>query len=551
LAGRSGGDITQDRFTALGITGHLVTLRRIWASAGAPENTGWPDEGVAILGDLAGIQAYVLRPVPGAGGAARRLRARSFQVSAMNELIARRLESEFRAEGASIFYSAGGRFLIWIRPCPDWRARLEKLQAELDRWLLKEFEGEVVFHLAGWPFRGGKVPAGEVHLALRENRNRPLSHGLKEAGQWNEASFVVLTKEGSRRCPACIRTVTKVVKREDEEICPDCDRDTELGKDLANTDDPVLVADDGGRVKSPVGTYGVVSHGKAAGSKVDVPVIRWTPRKGSNSLSFEDIAKLAPGNHEWLGYLRIDADGVGDYFQSLGGSPARTKSLSEFLDMFFTRGIQELLERRFQNIYPVYGGGDDLFVIGAWHDAIDFAIEVYRQFQAGAGSELTLSAGLSLAKAHEHILSCSAEAAANLHRMKESGRNGFCVFGSYIRWEEFDPVLRHARQATQWAGAKTLPKAFLLRLLVLHQQWERLSARLRRSRKGQADAGPRLNPARVRALLCYHIDRNIPRWQRDLRDWTEGFLDLEGWQWRHAGFIARYATLAAGEVRGR
>jgi hypothetical protein len=58
-------------------------LRQAWAGqataaqANAPE---WPQAGFAIEGDFSGIQKFVLRPVPGAGGAARRLRSRSFRL---------------------------------------------------------------------------------------------------------------------------------------------------------------------------------------------------------------------------------------------------------------------------------------------------------------------------------------------------------------------------------------------------------------------------------------------------------------------------------------
>jgi hypothetical protein len=62
------------------------------AQANAPE---WPQAGFAIEGDFSGIQKFVLRPLPGAGGAARRLRPRSFRVLALTRLVAHHVEQAF------------------------------------------------------------------------------------------------------------------------------------------------------------------------------------------------------------------------------------------------------------------------------------------------------------------------------------------------------------------------------------------------------------------------------------------------------------------------
>jgi CRISPR/Cas system-associated protein Cas10 (large subunit of type III CRISPR-Cas system) len=71
----------------------------------------WPARGVAIEGDFSGIQRFVFRPIPGARGAARRLRARSFRVLALTRLVAETVLDRFRAAHAQLFYSAGGRFI--------------------------------------------------------------------------------------------------------------------------------------------------------------------------------------------------------------------------------------------------------------------------------------------------------------------------------------------------------------------------------------------------------------------------------------------------------
>ena len=77
-------------------------------------------------------------------------------MSALSALIARQVQAEFEAERAAIFYSAGGHFLLHFAPCAEWRDRLASLRSRLDAWLLQEFQGEVVFHLAASAFHDGK-----------------------------------------------------------------------------------------------------------------------------------------------------------------------------------------------------------------------------------------------------------------------------------------------------------------------------------------------------------------------------------------------------------
>lgn len=94
-------------------------LRAAWAGEALPASEvipEWPLKGIAIEGDFSGIQRFVLRPVPGASGAARRLRARSFRVLALTRLVAAAVEDRFRANGSRLFYSAGGRFLTVANP---------------------------------------------------------------------------------------------------------------------------------------------------------------------------------------------------------------------------------------------------------------------------------------------------------------------------------------------------------------------------------------------------------------------------------------------------
>ena len=209
----------------------LSHLRSVWDGE-APAEARWLTGGLAIEGDFAGIQSYVLKPVPGARGAAKRLRARSFRVADRTKKIADEVCGEF--PGSWQFYVAGGRFLICAPREQDWERKLAGIQARLDRKLFEEFGGEVAFHLAGAAYDGDVIPRDALFAAHQKRRARPLEHALLADGGWDEKQFFQAAGEGWGKCPACLRTelVSKFREtsrdEEDEEnrrICADCFRD--------------------------------------------------------------------------------------------------------------------------------------------------------------------------------------------------------------------------------------------------------------------------------------------------------------------------------------
>jgi hypothetical protein len=183
----------------------IIRSRDVWLGRVA-QDCGWPEEGVAIEGDFAGIQGYVFKPVPGARGAAKRLRGRSLQVSAITALVADRVREVVDGE---IFYSAGGRFLVMGRSRTGWKEPVADLQRRLDQWIGKEFRGEVVFHLAGAEFKDGKIPREDLGSEMRQRRLRALEQYLQDEGGWTEASFLLPPGEHAFQCPASPISVWK------------------------------------------------------------------------------------------------------------------------------------------------------------------------------------------------------------------------------------------------------------------------------------------------------------------------------------------------------
>ncbi len=424
-------------------------------------------------------------------------------------------------DGAHLFYSAGGRFLVVARKSADWAERLQSLQRELDDNLLREYRGELAFHLAGAEFENGRLPVAPLREAMALRKMAPLRGALQEGHGWRGIEQFTFTSGGGARCEGCGSTA-ELGKEEPERLCRTCIDDGELGRQLLR----------GGRSRlrrSRAGTIELAGERWAIGADgpIDVPHIAHTPGR-----DFDELAKLARGR-EYLAYLRIDADRIGEQFRKLEGDPYRTWGLSTLLDQAFVTGVTELLGSRFTNLYPVYGGGDDLFLIGPWNQVMDFAAAWRKTFGALTEEKLTFSAGIALAKPRQHILSKSDEAARALDdEAKEKGRNRIHALGATIEWGEFEGVYAAAQHLAALHGTGKIKSSFLHDLVYLHD-----CSRRRDERWPEGDP-------RWHSRLFYQVERNL---SGQARDFAKSAFLAPGKLWEHAGFMARYAMLCSRE----
>lgn len=96
----------------------------------------------------------------------------------------------------------------------------------------------------------------------------------------------------------------------------------------------------------------------------------------------------------------------------------------------------------------VYSGGDDVFVVGAWNDVLEFAVDLHNRLKAFSLGALTLSAGIGIYPERFSIklmseLSGKLEDAAKVNKyIKDSvemSKNSVCIFTEDLAfsWEEF------------------------------------------------------------------------------------------------------------------
>lgn len=160
-----------------------------------------------------------------------------------------------------------------------------------------------------------------------------------------------------------------------------------------------------------------------------------------------------------LGVLRADVDGLGAAFMAgfrrkgldhpnQYGTLSRYSALSRSLSVFFKRIIREVAEKHLpqgmkpfylfqdkgagkRDIHIVYAGGDDLFIVGAWDDLLEFVVDLRRTFAAYTNGKLTFSAGLGLFSDAYPVISMASAAGELEDEAKGAvGKDHIALFGS-------------------------------------------------------------------------------------------------------------------------
>ena len=184
-------------------------------------------------------------------------------------------------------------------------------------------------------------------------------------------------------------------------------------------------------------------------------------------MTFDDLAKSSckiDKGIKRLGVLRLDVDDLGIAFSSGFVSDkdkiednlryatlSRYADLSKDISMFFKVAINKIcagdltgcvdFEERAFNIFGIakapkrkvniiYAGGDDLFLVGAWDEVLEVAIDINRAFKQFTNGKLTLSAGMAMFSP-TYPISKMAEIAGLLVQMSKSkkDKNSIALFG--------------------------------------------------------------------------------------------------------------------------
>lgn len=175
--------------------------------------------------------------------------------------------------------------------------------------------------------------------------------------------------------------------------------------------------------------------------------------------TFEHIA--AAGSWDGRGIralmtLKGDVDDLGTIFRFglCGRSPdsdrvmtfAKTASLSRQFNAFFAVCVPLMCRKYYPNMYTVFAGGDDFFLIGPWREAQHMALRLRREFSAFVADnpEVHFSAGLAMTKSFIPVRGLSEMAEEALVEAKSGGKNRVSLYGRTVTWSRMEDLEQEA-----------------------------------------------------------------------------------------------------------
>lgn len=423
--------------------------------------------------DISGIQSFIYTIQ--SEKALKSLRARSFYLEIMLENMIDNLLDDIGISRANLLYSGGGHAYILLPNTAETIAKAEAFQSKMNKWLIQQFKTDLYVACAYYPCSADNLknePEGS-YSDIFKNLSEVLSQ--KKMQRYSCQEIIALNKAGAndgiRECKICHRSDNLNA----ESYCVICQGLIDLAKKIFEEDFFIVT-------KEPKGIplydrqYLTTAGEKELREMIlhDASYIRsysknkmYTGQSLATKLwvgdyraenTFEDLAQKSQGIKR-LGVLRADIDNLGQAFihgfesqkyKNRYTTISRTATFSRSLSLFFKLYINKFLtessfhlvgeQKEKRNIAVVYSGGDDVFLVGAWNDVIEFAIDLHDNLKAYTQNTLTISAGIGV-YAHNYPISYMADEVGELEDLSKAhqGKNAVTLFaaGHTYGWDDF------------------------------------------------------------------------------------------------------------------
>lgn len=563
-----GADIYLDCFFALlekyawcvNSGGNVSLCDRARAEAALAQAFAASDKFLLFGGELSGIQKFIFgRENNRAGkGVNKLLRARSFLLQALARSVWLSLVRRLKLTRACRVMDAGGRFSLVLPASVEVKEAVAKLRAETEIWLLRNFGGSVKIFMNWLEYDPARYScAGEFFEDFNDSLERARLTPWRAA--FAAGAPVVAREDGFGENGVC--ETCRVNPAGENGTCVQCDELIKLGAKLPRAAYAVYGAFgvnlfDGARLslteKKPEPDPGILeivflraagefSPSPAAGR---VPVItgenleRWLESgliREENDKFYYDGDVIRAGDPKTFGLIadmarlktdrgwrsaramaacKADADNLGLIFGAgFGGdfSLASFAMLARMFNLFFSFELARLLREEYPDIYVIFTGGDDLFVLGPWWQTVKFARRLNVEFGRFSANhpDVTISAGVVLFRPRLPARGVRAMAEAALDASKDKGKNSLTLFNVTAKWDKFDELLDWGERLEKLVLNGEISQGFLRRLLGYARQCREFIE------EGKLGAGVYLS------RLAYDLKRNLadkPELSREIRE---------------------------------
>ncbi len=467
-----------------------------------------------IGGDFSGIQNYIYEIVSKHAG--KNLKGRSFYVKLLGDAVVRYLLRKLDLYRSNVVYNSGGGFFLLAANTEQTLAALQQAVAEIEERLFATHDTAIYVAIDSIAITREEVAGADgSQLKLKwkqlfEKRDAIKQHRYADmlGSDYNRFFEPVAVNNDLRDAITGLDLGTEdccTFKGIDGQLSR-INRDQILlgqalrqSKCIAAVDGTFDLWHDRPHIE-PAGlgiTYyllpdEVTAHeADALGASVQVKVLNApVGLYGSNvctrefyggnhyqqALTFEQMCD-SKGDFERLGVLRMDVDNLGSIFQK-GLDPTITSltryaALSRSLDVFFSGYLNTLCKGNDQ-LFILYSGGDDLFVVGDWQEVIALAENVSTKFDDYTchNPAFHISGGVALVKAKFPIiagaqLSAEQENNAKEHKCVDEEKNAIAVLNHALHWRNEFPVVKSLkRRIMTLLSDQKLNKSFLSKVML-------------------------------------------------------------------------------------
>ncbi len=518
-----------------------------------------------ITGDFYGIQDFIFTE----GGltqkaAAKLLRGRSFYISILTELAAHMVCKQLELTFLSVVLNAAGKFTILAQNTENAKKTVKELDGEINDWLIKHFYGQASMGLSFTEascsdfVKGRFMELWEKVSKKSDERKFKKINLLKYGGSVKD--YLDSFDRESGVCPFCNRRpAEKGVNIKQDNSCSICRDHIFIGENLVKKNQLVITEGEtdynkANRLYEPIyGSYQLSFAEKSEDLNLKLDkVVKWwdisiiglesiektvtskfingyVPKyddsdesndsevKKNTPKTFADIALEALNfdnkGVDALGILKADVDNLGLLF-SCGFRKemftiSRIATFSRQLNNFFCLFIPYKLstEEKFKNIYTVFAGGDDLFLIGPWNRIIDFASFLNTTFKKYVcyNRYITISAGIAIHKDCTPVLTFAKTAEDALLASKANKRDSITIFGTTTKWSSFVDLEDIKKIIQNWLEREKINSSMIFRFnefIEMRRQEEEVRARAYISIED-------LECLKWRSMFKYTVVRNI------------------------------------------
>jgi CRISPR-associated protein Csm1 len=503
--------------------------------------TDKPEKEFLLIGaDFSGIQNYIYQIV--SKHASKNLKGRSFYLRILSDAVVKYILKELNLFQANVIYNSGGSFYIIAPNTSFVKEQLKNIVRKLEQDMFKTHGSTLFLAMDAVEvskatlMRKSEETLTDVWGQLFISRDKKKSQKFSGLIEKNYSMFFIPTSFGIET-----DSITGEGFSKDEKKCwidevgyvkELTKQQIELGKRLRDAD--FLVASEEAipywKDKNPIepiglglyfyllkkediGTLKKELHGSA--DKITITTFNGKDGNcqfmyadqdsdfmvsGSNNIyalefyggnifdgkTFDEFCqKESEEAFHRLGVLRMDVDDLGYIFQN--GIPperatlSRYAALSRSFDYFFSGYLNTIQQAIAPNTsFIIYSGGDDLFIVASWEDAVKLAKQIRDDFKVFTcdNPAFTVSGGIAIVSSKFPIMKAAKESEdeennAKRHSNEGQLKNSVSFMDMPLNWEhEFpqveelkDKIVELTRKDNDNAK-EVLPKSFISKILL-------------------------------------------------------------------------------------